>query len=108
MGACLLLGSAIWALYTLFPHWTRPILLAICLGSLFVQWRHYRWRAQFDIPRADLEKRSEYASARWLDANLHGGRVYVTGSTAFWLNAFTTTPALSRLRPAETGQPCVS
>jgi hypothetical protein len=94
MGACLLLGSAIWAIYTLFPHWTRPILLAICIGPLFVQWGHYRWRAQFDIPRADLEKRSEYASARWLDANLHGGRVYVTGSTAFWLNAFTTTPQL--------------
>jgi hypothetical protein len=94
MGACLLLGCAIWVLYTLFPRRTRPVLLAICLGSLFIQWRHYRWRAQFDIPRAHLEKRSEYASARWLDANLHGGRVYVTGSTAFWLNAFTTTPQL--------------
>jgi hypothetical protein len=94
MGASLLLGCAAWALYTLFPRWTRPVLLAIYLGPLFIQWGNYRERAHGDILRADLEKHSEYTSARWLDANLHGGRVYVTGSTAFWLNAFTTTPQL--------------
>jgi hypothetical protein len=94
MGACLLLGCAIWALYTLFPRWTRPVLLAICLGPLFIQWGNYRWRARLDIQRPDLEKRSEYTTARWLDANLHGGRVYVAGSTAFWLNAFSATPQL--------------
>jgi hypothetical protein len=94
MGASLLLGCAAWALYTLFPRWTRPVLLAICLGPLFIQWGNYRDRANGDILRADLEKRSEYTTARWLDANLHGGRVYVTGSTAFWLNAFATTPQL--------------
>jgi hypothetical protein len=94
MGACLLLGCAAWALYTLFPRWTRPILLAVCLGPLFIQWQNYRWRAHLDIQPADLEKRSEYTTARWLDANLHGGRVYVTGSTSFWLNAFSATPQL--------------
>jgi hypothetical protein len=94
MGACLLLGSALWALYTLFPRWTRPILLAICLGPLVVQWGNYRWRAHLDTQRADLEKRSEFTTARWLDANLRGGRVYVSGSTAFWLDAFSATPQL--------------
>ena len=94
MGASLLLGCAAWALYTVCPRWTRPVLLAIYLGPLFIQWGNYRERAHGDILRADLEKHSEYTSARWLDANLHGGRVYVTGSTAFWLNAFTTTPQL--------------
>src|ERR1035438_6321267 len=34
MGACLLLGIACRALYTMFPRWTRPVLLAICLGPL--------------------------------------------------------------------------
>ena len=94
MGACLLLGIACWALYTMFPRWTRPVLLAICLGPLVVQWGHYRWRARLDTQRADLEKRSEYTTARWLNDNLPGGRVYVTGSTAFWLNAFSGTPQL--------------
>jgi hypothetical protein len=59
-----------------------------------VQYGHYRWRARLDTQRADLEKRSEYTSARWLNANLKGGRVYVAGSTAFWLNAFSGTPQL--------------
>ena len=94
MGACLLLGSAIWAIYTMFPRWIRPVLLALCLAPLFVQWGNYRWRARLDLQRPDLEKRSEYTTARWLDANLHGGRVYVAGSTAFWLNAFSATPQL--------------
>jgi len=94
MGACLLLGCAAWALYTLPPRWIRPLLVAICLGPLFVQWQNYRWRAHLDTQHADLESRSEYTTARWLDANLHGGRVYVTGSTAFWFNAFTSTPQL--------------
>jgi hypothetical protein len=94
MGACLLLGVACWALYTLLPRWTMPVLLAICLGPMVVQWGNYRWRAHLDTQRADLEKRSEYTTARWLDANLKGGRVYVTGSTAFWLNAFSATPQL--------------
>jgi len=94
MGACLLLGCAIWALYSLFPRWTRPVLLVICLGPLFVQWQNYRWRARLDTQPADLARRSEYTTARWLDANLEGGRVYVTGSTAFWLDAFSATPQL--------------
>ena len=45
MGACLLLGCATWALYTLFPRWIRPVLLVICLGPLFIQWGTYRERA---------------------------------------------------------------
>ncbi len=94
MGACLLLGFASWALYSLFPRWTRPVVLAICLGPLVLQYGNYRWRARVDTQRADLERRSEYTSARWLSANMKGGRVYVTGSTAFWLNAFSATPQL--------------
>ena len=94
MGASLLLGCAIWALYPLPPRWTRPILLAILLGPPLIQWENYRERARLDIQRTDLDKRSEYTTARWLDANLHGGRVYVAGSTAFWLNAFSATPQL--------------
>jgi hypothetical protein len=39
--------------------------------------------------------RSEYTSARWLDANMGGRRVYATGSTGFWLNAFTDTPQMT-------------
>ena len=65
------------------------------ISAIVLQYPHYRWRAKFDTERVNLEKRSEYTTARWLDANMNGGRVYVTGSTAFWLNAFSSTPQLN-------------
>jgi hypothetical protein len=68
--------------------------IALCVGPLVVQYGNYRWRAKLDTQRADLDRRSEYTSARWLDANMKGDRVYVTGSTSFWLNAFSGTPQL--------------
>ncbi len=95
IGASLLLGCATWSVYMLLPRWTWPASLAILIGAIVIQYPHYRWRAKFDTQRADLEKRSEYTTARWLDANMNGGRVYVTGSTAFWLNAFSGTPQLN-------------
>ncbi|HLK62300.1 MAG TPA: hypothetical protein VKU19_02585 [Bryobacteraceae bacterium] len=94
MGACLLLGMALWQIYTLIPRWIRPIVCALALAPAGIQFANYRWRAEIDISYADVTKRSEYTTARWLDANLPGRRVYVAGSTSFWLNAFTDTPQL--------------
>jgi hypothetical protein len=92
MGVCLIVGCILWAIYSLVPRWIRPIVLAICIAPVFFQWQHYRWRAHEDIQSADLAKRSEYTTARWLDQNMNGRRVWVGGSTAFWLNSFTDTP----------------
>jgi hypothetical protein len=94
MGVCLIAGLAGGALYELIPRWARPVALSACLVPVIVQMGHYRAWAKIELRQVDLEKRSEYTSARWLDANLRGGRVYVTGSTSFWLNAFTDTPQL--------------
>ena len=95
MGACLLLGSIGWALYVLIPRWVRPVVLALLLAPLGIQFDHYRSRAETDIRNADLSKRSEYTTARWLDSHMRGRRVYVAGSTSFWLNAFTDTPQMA-------------
>jgi len=94
MGACLLLGSAAWAVYTWIPRWIRPVVWVACLAPLAVQFDHYRSEAQIDAQPADLASHSEYTTARWLDANLHGQRVYVEGSASFWLNAFSETPQM--------------
>jgi hypothetical protein len=94
IGACLLLGCAGWALFRLLPRWSWPAAIAVALVAAVAQYGHYRWRARFDTQRADLAKRSEATTARWLDANMHGGRVYVTGSTSFFLNSFSSTPQL--------------
>jgi hypothetical protein len=95
MGACLILGSLAWMLYTYCPRRLRPLLLVLSLAPVGVQWDHYRARARYDIQPADLEKRSEYTSARWLEGNAPGQRVYASGSTAFWLNAFTGLPQIT-------------
>ena len=92
MGACLLLGCAAWSVFALLPRWTRPILLAICLAPIVVQWQNYRSTARNILTYTDLSKHSEYTTARWLDRNANGARVWAGGSTSFWLNSFTDTP----------------
>lgn len=94
MGACLLLGSAVWAVYRRLHRATRPAVLLLALVPIVIQFRHYRARAKMEVNHIDLEKRSEFTSARWLDRNRPGERVYVTGSTSFWLNAFVDSPQL--------------
>ena len=95
IGACLLLGSLGWLLYSFIPRWIRPIVLALLLAPIGIQFDHYRTRAEIDTHPAELEKRSEYTTARWLEANLPGRRVYASGSTSFWLNAFTDLPQMA-------------
>lgn len=94
IGACLLLGTLGWALYVVIPRWTRPVVLVLCVAPIVIQFGNYRWRAERDTQSADLANRSEYTTARWLDSHMRGHRVYVAGSTSFWLNAFTDTPQL--------------
>ncbi len=94
MGACLLLGGLAWKIHGWIPRWVRPVVWALCLGPIGLQFDHYRSAAQDDIRNVDLAKRSEYTTARWLDANLKGRRVYAAGSTAFWLDLFSDSPQL--------------
>jgi hypothetical protein len=94
MGACLLLGSLAWAIYSRIPRWSRPIAWVLCLAVVTVQFGHYHSAAVLYNKPAELGKRSEYTTARWLNANMNGQRVYAAGSTSFWLNAFSETPQM--------------
>ena len=94
MAACMLLGGVAWQAWQKSPRRVRLVLTVVCIVAVGIQMKHYHARARVDIQAADLSTRSEYVTARWLDANLPGQRVYVTGSTAFWLNAFSDTPQL--------------
>ena len=44
------------------------------------------------IHSTDVTQTAMYRMARWTDANLHGGRVFVGGSYSFYFNDFTDTP----------------
>jgi hypothetical protein len=92
MAACLLIGAAVWFLYSL-AHWRLRVILVLlfAIGAGY-QVRNYRSHADLDLRPADLRARSEYASAIWANDHLAGERVYVTGSDSFWWNAFTDVP----------------
>ena len=95
IGICLLLGSAVWTLYTFVPRWLRPIVLALALAPIGIQLDNYQTRAAIDVQPVDLEKRSEYTTTRWIEANLPGRRVYASGSTSFWMDAFADVPQMA-------------
>jgi hypothetical protein len=90
--ACLLLGGLAWWLYAHSSRWLKPALAVLAMVAAAVQIGNYHAWTRLQIRKADLETRSEYTSARWLDTNLRGQRVYATGSDGFWLNAFTDLP----------------
>jgi len=69
------------------------VVAAIAFGVFQIY--NYRYFARLILRPLDLSARSEYRTARWIDQHLPGRRVYVPGSTSFWLNAFTDTPQLT-------------
>lgn len=56
---------------------------------------HYRRYAEALIQPVDITKTSEYKVARWIDQNLKGQRVMVSGSWSLWFNIFSDNPQLS-------------
>jgi hypothetical protein len=64
---------------------------AACIAVAVHQQRMAReWERPIDI-RTTIE----YQTAKWLDANLPGRRVFAPGSIGFWLNAFSDAPQLT-------------
>jgi hypothetical protein len=70
-----------------------PVAAALALLAWF-QVPYFRSYAGIHVRPFDITKTVEYESARWLDANMPGRRVFATGSTQFWLNAFSDNPQL--------------
>ena len=52
----------------------------------------YRSYAQTLVGHIDVTGTVEYQVAKWLDENLAGQRVFLSGSIRFWLNTFTDNP----------------
>ncbi|MGH9720538.1 MAG: hypothetical protein ACRD8O_10025 [Bryobacteraceae bacterium] len=71
-----------------------PVAAGIAI-LLFVQAPRWRAFVRLHTAKFDVTKTLEWEAARWLDHNLPGARVFVTGSTQFWLNAFSGNPQLA-------------
>ena len=65
--------------------------LIACVPLVVLQRRAAReWEKPIDI-RTTIE----YKTAKWLDAHMHGARVFAPGTIGFWLNAFSDSPQLT-------------
>ncbi len=76
-----------------------PLKLKACLAfglaaAALWQFGNYRGRARELIQPIDITQTVERQAASWLRENLPGARVFVTGSTQFWLNAFADNPQI--------------
>ncbi len=77
------------------PQWAAAIGIA-GLSLLLIQPLRIsrRYARTFLIGSVDIRKTSEWKTADWLNRNWSGERVMLTGSTRFWLTAFSDTPQL--------------
>jgi hypothetical protein len=90
LAASLCIGWLLWLLYR--GRLTRYVVLGFGALALYYQSGNYLEGARVLLTPDDVRSHSEYTSARWIDEHLGGKRIYATGSTNFWLNAFTDTP----------------
>jgi hypothetical protein len=90
LAASLLIGWFLWLLYS--RRLTRYLVLGFGALVLYYQMGNYLEGARVLLTPDNLASHSEYTSALWIDQHMVGKRVYATGSTGFWLNAFTDTP----------------
>ncbi len=83
-----------------------PALVAVVVAAIAVFSLPFP-RAAWDATQAnaDISRTSEYQVARWLEDNGEGGRVYATGTHAFWLNAFASVPQVRGGHDAGTVNP---
>ena len=76
------------------PRWARGALAAAGLAAAIWLAGAGAYQARRWIRPVNITDSMEYQVARWLDENLPGRRVFATGSTKFWLNAFADNPQL--------------
>ena len=93
MALCLLGAFACVRLVDRRPVWKACLASAAAFLAL-LQFGSYRSRARELIEPIDMTQTVEYQAASWLRENLPGARVFITGSTQFWLNAFTDNPQI--------------
>ncbi len=75
--------------------WMRVALLAGGVLFLGFEIQSLRFFARKIIRPIDGTYLSEYRTAKWLEQNAPGQRVYAAGSTMFWMNAFADIPQVT-------------
>ena len=76
-------------------RWYRGAVVAALLCLAFFQVRLWRREVHAWLPPFDITKTVERAQAIYIGSHYPGQRVFATGSTRFWLNAFADNPQLA-------------
>jgi len=100
MAACILGAMLVTVVYDRFRSraadlgkTAAPGLVAVVVAAIMIMSLPFLRAAWAGTQaNADISQTSEYQVARWLEDNSDGGRVYATGTHAFWLNAFASVP----------------
>jgi hypothetical protein len=91
----LLAGIAIGSIRSMSKRNLARAVVAVALACLAVaQGVHWRRQVREWLPSFDITRTVERAEALYLNAHFHGQRVFVTGTTRYWLNAFADNPQL--------------
>jgi hypothetical protein len=76
------------------PRRVRSAIAAIAILLAIIPAKSDRRFARYLLTPINIHKTIEYKTAVWFDRNLDRRRVFASGSTQFWMNAFTDTPQL--------------
>ena len=79
----------VWQALPLRGKLVATVVLLLAAGHQVQQYRNY---ARTLIGHIDVTGTVEYQVAKWLDENLPGRRVFLSGSLRLWLNAFADNP----------------
>jgi len=77
------------------PQRVRAASVAVATVFLLAMLHLAREPARYMLQPFDMETALPYQVSRWLDRNLPGERVHLTGTSRFWLNAFADNPQLA-------------
>ncbi len=69
-------------------------LAALAIAVIQPARRDRNYARNFLLRSADITKTIEWRNARWLDRNWNGDRVMLSGSSQFWLTAFSDNPQI--------------
>ncbi len=94
MGLCLCGTFLIAAAFRWLPRRIALPLLVFVICAAAYQTRHDMRFARGVIRGVDASNTTAYHLAKWMDAHMHGERVFIGGAQSFHFNVFTDTPQL--------------
>lgn len=95
LALALLAGLLLDSLLQRLPQRAGVICTVALMAALIWPLKLYRRNARNALIRTvDITTTSEWRTAQWLNGHWNGGRVLLSGSSAFWLTAFSDTPEI--------------